>query len=102
MTTCEATRRDGQPCRTPVVSGGRWCFGHSPELADKREQARRRGGKNRSNAARLSKLMPARLIPVFARLEEALAAVLAGTLDPRQATSAAAVARAMAAILQAG
>ncbi len=100
--TCSATRRDGEPCRTPVVSGSQWCFGHHPDLAEQRTQARRRGGQNRSNAQRVAKLLPQRLTPVFQRLEQALEETHDGTLDPKVATALAALARAMATILTAG
>jgi len=46
--------------------------------------------------------MPARLVPIWDQLETALAATLAGELAPRQATTAAALARALVAVLQAG
>ena len=64
--------------------------------------ARRKGGRNRSSAVRLRGLMPPRLTPAFDQLEVALADVLAGELDPKQATAAAAVARAMATLLSVG
>ncbi len=100
--TCSATRRDGRPCETPVVSASRYCFGHDPQLAAKRTEARRRGGENRATAKRLSKIMPARLVGPFELLEQALTDVIDGGLDPRQASAAAAVARALVAVLQAG
>ena len=99
---CAATRRDGSPCTTQVVGDGRFCFAHSPELATKRREAQQRGGQNRATAKRLSKLMPIRLVPIWGQLEQALADVLDGSLDPRQATAAAALARALAAVLQVG
>ena len=100
--TCTATRKDGQPCATRVVGDGSLCFAHDPALTTKRAAVRRRGGENRSTAKRLSKLLPARLAPVFAVLERALSDVIDGSLDPKRATAAAALARAMAAILAAG
>jgi hypothetical protein len=100
--TCTATRADGRPCQTPVVGDGPFCFGHDPALAAKRDAARRRGGANRSNARRLERLMPLRLKPIFGRLETALKDVLAGDLDPRAASAAANVARALVALQQAG
>jgi hypothetical protein len=100
--TCEATRRDGRPCTTPVVSDGRYCFGHDPGLAAQRAEARRLGGQNRANAKRLSKLLPPRLLPVWEQLEAALGDVLTGTLEPKRAAAAASVARAMVAVLTAG
>ena len=101
-TTCSATRKDGQPCTIRVVGDGCVCFAHSPELATKRREAQRRGGQNRATAKRLSRIMPVRLVPVWEQLEQALADVLAGSLDPKQATAAAAVARALVAVLQHG
>jgi hypothetical protein len=100
--TCEATRRDGEPCQTQVIGDGRFCFAHSPDLAAKRAEAARRGGTNRANRVRLAKIMPLRLVPVWEQLEQALAAVLDGSLDPKQASAAAAVARALVAVQQAG
>ena len=100
--TCSATRKDGGPCETQIVGDAPLCFGHDPAMRERRLAASRTGGENRSTAKRLSKLLPARLVPVFALLEEALSATLAGTLDPRQATAAAARARAMATVLSAG
>jgi hypothetical protein len=100
--TCQATRKDGQPCTTPVVGSGPLCFGHDPALAAKRTAARQRGGQNRATSKRLAKLMPARLLPVFERLEQALEETHTGELDPKQAQALAALARAMTAVLTAG
>ena len=102
MATCSATRRDGQPCKTPIVGDSPYCFGHSPELREKRLAASRKGGQNKATRARLSRLMPARLVAVYAQLEQALADVLADRLDPKNATAAAAISRAMVAVLTAG
>jgi hypothetical protein len=100
--TCEATRRDGHPCTIRVVGDSCFCFAHSPALREQREQAHRRGGQNRATAKRLAKIMPVRLLPVWDVLEQALSDVLDGRLDPKLATAAAAVARALASILQTG
>lgn len=100
--TCEATRRDGQPCTGPVLGDAGLCWAHDPSVAEKRAEKRRLGGQNRSNAQRLSKLMPLRLTPIFATLETALADVLSGDLDPKQAQAAASVARALVALVTAG
>ena len=100
--TCTATRRDSHPCTAPVLGDGRQCWAHDPTLAEQCAEKRRLGGQNRSTAKRLAKLMPARLVPIWDQLETALAATLAGELAPRQATTAAALARALVAVLQAG
>lgn len=99
---CAATRKDGAPCLTPARRGSRYCFAHDPALADRRDAARRTGGRNRANAVRLRGLVPLRLLPVYDRLETALSEVHGGTLDPKRAQAMAAVARAMVSVLTAG
>ena len=98
---CAGIRRDGQRCAAAGMLDG-FCYNHAPGREQERTEARRKGGRNRSNAARIRAAVPARLLPVLDQLEGALGDVLSGTLDPRQATAAAAVARALAAVLQAG
>lgn len=71
-------------------------------IAAERKAAQARGGHNRSNVARLRNAAPARLIPVYTKLEEALVKVEQGTLTPQQGTAMAAIAKALASILQAG
>lgn len=63
-----------------------------------RAEARRKGGHNRSTAARLQKRTPPALRDVLARLEGAVAATLDGTLPPARAVAAAALARALIAV----
>ena len=96
---CAAVCKNGQPCRIQVLVDGRYCFAHAPAHAAKRAEARARGGKHRANAARLQRLVPPRLVPVFSQLEGALVGVLEGTVEPAQGTSAAAIARAMCAVM---
>ena len=99
---CRATRKDGAPCSVRAIAGSAYCFAHDPAQAAARDAARCAGGRNKATHKRLAKIMPIRLLPVWGQLERALAAVLDGSLDPKQATAAAAVARALAAILTAG
>jgi hypothetical protein len=98
---CSDVRTDGQPCGGTALADGK-CFAHSETTAAARAEAKRRGGRNSATVVRLRGLMPPRLVPIFDHLETALADVLAGSLDPRQATAAAAVARAMVSVLTAG
>lgn len=98
---CQSRRKDGQPCRAPATINGR-CIGHAPGLEAQRTAARRKGGQNKANRARLSKLMPPRLVSVYEELEEALHQVHCGELDPRQATAMATIASAMVRVLTAG
>ncbi len=99
---CTATRRDGAQCSAQSLPGEPMCFAHSPAMAEARTAARRRGGSNSAKVVRLRGLVPPRLLPVFDRLERALADVLSGDLDPKQAQAAASVARAMVSVLSSG
>lgn len=100
--TCAGVRQDGARCAAPALTSSPYCYSHAPDRAGERAEARRRGGENRGNAARLRALVPPRLVPVFGKLESALEDVLAGRLEARQATAAAALARAMVSVLSAG
>jgi hypothetical protein len=99
---CAGVRKDGQPCQGPVLDGGDWCFAHDPKRAAERQAARQRGGHNRGAVVRLRGLVPPRLVPVFERLEQALAAVHDGTLKPGQGIAMATIARAMCQVLTVG
>lgn len=99
---CAALRKDGQPCRVRALPGDEYCFTHSPAQADAREIARRTGGHNRAKVIRLQKLMPARLVPIFERVERALVETHEGRLEPAQANALANLSRALVTLLQAG
>jgi hypothetical protein len=98
---CTATRRDGSPCRGDAIHGGQ-CFAHSDALQRARREGQRKGGRNSAKVTRLRALVPPRLLTVYDQLEAALADVLDGSLDPKQAHAAAALARALVAVLSAG
>jgi hypothetical protein len=98
---CSATRKNGDPCSAPPLTDGR-CFAHSDTTAAARNAARRKGGANSARAVRLQALLPARLTPVYARLEAALTEVADGEMEPKVGQAVAAIARAMVATLQAG
>jgi len=101
-TRCSAITKRGERCQGTPRPSSNYCFAHDPSLAAKRKTARVKGGKNSSRVARLEKLMPSRLQPVFARLERALQEVHDGSLEPRRATAMASLAGAMVKVLQAG
>jgi len=79
---CTSTRRDGTPCTAQAGASG-YCIGHDPGALD----ARRKGGHATSRAERAGKLLPARLQPVVALLENAMGEVHRGELDPRAASA---------------
>ena len=92
---CSATRVNGSACRAFVLPDSAFCFTHDPAKAAEREARNAKGGRYRSNAARLHAAMPPRLTAIYGRLEQALDDLLAGRLNPRVATAAAALASAM-------
>ena len=98
---CAGTRRDGQPCQMTALRDDDYCYTHSPRRAEQRAASNRRGGERRSNAARTAKLIVSSdLQPVFARLTSAMDDLIAGRLEPAQATAAAQLARAMCLIFE--
>lgn len=100
--TCRGTRKDGSACASTTVGPSGYCFAHDPNRESDRDEARRRGGRNSSNLARVSRLIPARLGSVYERLERALEECHRGQLDPKVANALANLARAASAVLSAG
>ena len=82
--TCQGQRADGTPCRSWALSDSRYCWYHDPTMRDKRQEAVRKGGQGKSAAARMGRLLPARLKPVLDGLIDGQKEVHAGTLSPQQ------------------
>jgi hypothetical protein len=99
---CKGVKKDGSPCGAPAIDENGFCFAHAPGLAEERAEARAKGGRNKSNVARLRAATPVRFAAVYDRLEDALSGVEDGSLTPGQASAMAALARAMATIMQVG
>ena len=99
---CAAPRKDGQPCTVTTLLADGHCFAHSDLTAEARADARRTGGRNSAKIVRLRRAVPPRLMPIFDRLETALAEIHAGSLDPKLAQAMASLARALVAVLTAG
>jgi len=95
---CAGTRADRSPCTARVMGSGAYCFAHDPTRSAERRAARARGGQNRSTAARTEKLIPALLRPVLDGLLGVFNDLKEGKGDPRRATAAAGVARAIVAV----
>lgn len=43
---CKAKKEDGSPCGAYAVTGGDFCFVHSPAHVEERTEARRKGGRH--------------------------------------------------------
>jgi hypothetical protein len=98
---CKRIKANGEPCKAIAREDG-LCFAHSPALAKQHTDASIKGGHNKSNAMRLQKLMPARLVPIYKLMEEVLSDVYNDKIDLKKAHTMAVVARAMVAIFTAG
>jgi hypothetical protein len=102
---CTATTKAGKPCSAHARPGKRVCLWHDAEAVEERRQNAAKGGQSRSNLSRLKRSLPTELL-AFSDVQGVLGAVLrdllAGKLDPPVANAAANVARAFAAIAQAG
>jgi hypothetical protein len=87
---CAATTQRGTPCRGIVPAERSHCLAHDPELRDKVQAARRRGG---TVAMKLRHLQGRRLrldtAPALVRFTSHIVQdVVAGTLDPDVARTA--------------
>jgi len=94
--TCRATRRDGEPCRAKAGPSG-YCFGHDPGLAQRHEEGRSMGGRNRATVARVGKLFQGdgEIVDVLSLLKTALVETYAGALDARAAGALASLSNAL-------
>jgi hypothetical protein len=102
---CRATTLSGSPCSAQPVRGDGWCYWHAPDLAAERDEARRRGGKGKSNAARAKKQLPAGVLTsgeLQGLVGVTIKRVLTGATEPAIGNSIAALARAYIAVAEAG
>lgn len=75
---------------------------HDPGQEAVRQAARKKGGHNRSTAARLGKTLPPEIKVIYDRLQAALEEVASGQLPAARAQAMASVARALLACLAEG
>src|SRR5512139_2812138 len=95
---CQATSSNGQPCKARARDNG-WCIFHDPALAEQRSNAARKGGHNKSKTARLEKLVPTKLIPVWEELSQALVEVHSGEIQPQVGSAMASLSGALVKVL---
>ena len=103
-TGCRAMNQAGAPCSAQALPSG-WCRWHDPALAADRAVWSRKGGEARSNRRRALAKLPDDLMSlrsVQALLCGVLRDVTAGRIEAGVANASASVARAIAAVAQAG
>lgn len=85
---CAHIHPSGRPCGGYAVTASQHCFAHSPEQAEKRAAARRRGGQAGRVAVLEEANLPIRTIAdVIGVIELATNAVLTGRIDTRVANA---------------
>ncbi len=92
MTQCAATRADGSPCKARALPDRTLCWAHAPDHQARAAEARRKGGANRSTAARVQKRMPREVRDIVEIVEAAMGAVLKSTVTPSQGHAVASLA----------
>ena len=102
---CLGTTREGKPCSAKPLPGSDRCPWHDPAWAERRQEWSRRGGHNKSNAARAKKQLPAGVLSndqLRGVLGVTIAKVLSGAVEPGVGSSVASLARAYVAVTEAG
>lgn len=112
MAKCKGKRKDGKPCQATAQTDNGFCIHHDPDLADKRQEWRREGGKVGTLAtlrtpkpwrrldndvAVMSTTGPAELIDLLA---DTIDEVKTGEIDPKIANSVGYLAGVMMKIIQ--
>lgn len=94
---CSAITKAGSRCSRAPLPGRQHCLMHDPGSEDVRREASRKGGRARSNTARAAKaIAPAMDAGELAGvLSDLLRRVVAGEADPKMATAAATLGRAI-------
>ena len=95
--TCSGITKAGSRCTRPALSGQPFCLMHSPDAADLRREASRKGGRNRSATARARAMLPEAMdaAEVASWLSLALKQTLAGKLDVKIGVAVATIGRAI-------
>ena len=85
------------PCRAAPREDSDYCPFHDPTLDEIREEARRRGGQNRSNVARALAAMPSPIASTIELVQQSMTDVRDGRLAASRGQAIASLARALVA-----
>ena len=102
MSLCETVRSNGERCRAQALPDRVGCWAHDPGSREKADEARRRGGVNRSNVARATRRMPRDMKDLSRGSLEAFDQVATGELAPDRAHAMARLASVYVQLHQAG
>ncbi|MHB8648238.1 MAG: DUF5763 domain-containing protein [Thermomicrobiales bacterium] len=90
---CAGVKKDGSPCTAPAMTESAFCYAHDPSRRTARDEARRKGGRNRANSARRERRWGGPMRGVYDQLMTAMQEVHDGELLPARATAMASLAR---------
>ncbi len=95
--TCSAIAKAGSRCSRPALAGAAFCLMHSPDHAEMRREASRKGGRNRSAQARARAAIPEAMdaAELGGWLTTLFRGVITGRIEPKIGTAAATIARTM-------
>ncbi len=102
MSYCTATRRNGEPCRAQALPERRLCWAHDPQMREKADEARRKGGLHKSSTVRAAKHVPPDMKALARRLMESIDEVHRGELMPDAARAMASLAGAVVRVYEVG
>ena len=94
---CQAIAKSGKPCSASPLPDSPWCLFHAPEAAEARRAAGQKGGRAPSNAARARRQLPEAMdaAELAGWLATLFKGVMAGKVEPKVGTAAAAIAKVM-------
>jgi hypothetical protein len=92
---CLAIARSGSRCNSPTLPESPYCWMHSPDVADARREAARRGGRNRATRVRAAKQLPDAMTAedLTGWLSLLFTSVMAGKVEAKIGNACAAIAR---------
>jgi hypothetical protein len=83
MSQCAAIKADGTRCKAQAMSGKDQCFTHDPEVAERRQRSKVKGGKTGGRGR-----PKVRLDNIYAFAQSQLEGLLDRTIDPRRSSVA--------------
>ena len=101
-TPCKGSRKDGAPCRSPILCADGYCYLHDPANRPRLREIHAAGGRGKASAASSWSRTGRRVEGTSLATLAALAKVEDGRLEPRQAAALAALASAIVRVYQAG
>jgi len=101
-TTCNGTKRNGDPCAATAVLASGFCTAHDPAYRERRAEQAAKGGRNKSTRERAGKNLPDDMKRLGARLLTAFDDVYEVRMPARTAAALSTIATAYCRVWEAG